>query len=206
MRMKQARRASKSKPLKQKHLKAAKPARGSKGRISPKALRVPEDPRLKIAKEQYELGVNCLSQHKYERAMAYFEKVLEGPAAELSERARVHMKICNERLDKKAPAWRTAEDHYNYAVALSNAGKLAEAEEHLAKALKQAPNAGHLHYARAAVLALRSDVEAALGGLKRAIELDVQNRYLARNDADFDSLCEDPRFADLVYPEKGLEN
>ncbi len=204
--MKQARRASKAKPLKRKKLKVARPSRRPKVVIRPKIPRVVEDPRLKLAKEQYQLGVNCLTQHKYERAIGYFEKVLEGPAAELAERARVHMNICHQRLDKKVPAWRTAEDHYNYAVAQINAGNLPEAEEHLAKALKQAPNAGHLHYARAAVLALRSDVEAALAGLRRAIELDVQNRYLARNDSDFDSLCEDPRFADLVYPEKGLEN
>lgn len=204
--MKQARRASKAKPLKRKNLKVARLRRKPKVVIRPKIPRVVEDPRLKLAKEQYQQGVNCLSEHKYERALTYFEKVLEGPAAELSERARVHMNICHQRLEKKAPAWRTAEDHYNYAVSQINAGNLGDAEEHLAKALKQAPNAGHLHYALAAVQALRSDVEAALAGLKRAIELDVQNRYLARNDSDFDSLCEDPRFADLVYPEKGLEN
>jgi tetratricopeptide (TPR) repeat protein len=192
--------------LKQKHLRSAKRPSKSAIRARPKVLRVAEDPRLKAAKEQYELGVNCLSQHKYERAISYFQKVLDGPAAELAERARVHINICHQRMEKKAPTLRSAEDHYNYAVSQINAGNLAQAEEHLAKALKQAPLAGHLHYARAAVLALRSDVEGALAGLKRAIELDVQNRYLARNDSDFDSLCEDPRFADLVYPEKGLEN
>lgn len=204
--MKQARRASKAKPLKRKNLKAARLRPKPKVVIRPKIPRVVEDPRLKLAREHYQHGVNCLSEHKYERALTYFEKVLEGPAAELSERARVHMNICHQRLEKKTPAWRTAEDHYNYAVSQINAGNLGDAEEHLAKALKQAPNAGHLHYARAAVLALRADVEGALAGLKRAIELDVQNRYLARNDSDFDSLCEDPRFADLIYPEKGLEN
>lgn len=212
-----ARRATRPKPLKTKRLKSAKPAKSArpgkpvhprtaaKRFIAPKVQRVVEDPRVKQAREQYEQGVSCLSQHKYERAIGYFEKVLAGPVAELSERARVHMNTCEQRREKKAPTLKSAEDLYNYAVAQINSGNLADAEEHLTRALKLAPNAGHLHYARAAVLSLRADVEGALAGLRKSIELDVQNRYLARNDSDFNNLCEDPRFADLVYPEKGQE-
>ncbi len=46
------------------------------------------------------------------------------------------------------------------------------------------------------------DIESALENLKTAIDLEPRNRYLARNDRDFTALTEDPRFADLVYPEK----
>jgi tetratricopeptide (TPR) repeat protein len=204
-----ARRASRTKTLKRKPLKAVRRGKPSKAArrvvVVPKIRRVVEDPRVRQAREQYQQGVSYLTQHKYERAAGYFEKVLAGPVAELSERARVHMKICDQRLDRKPPALKTAEDHYNYAVSKINTGNLEVAEEHLTRALKMAPNAGHLHYARAALLSLRADVEGSLAGLKKSIELDVQNRYLARNDSDFNNLCEDPRFADLVYPEKGQE-
>jgi len=52
------------------------------------------------------------------------------------------------------------------------------------------------------VQSLRGDIESALDNLKTAIELEPRNRYLARNDRDFTALTEDPRFADLAYPEK----
>lgn len=162
-----------------------------------------EDPRIKLAREQYEAAVGWLSTHKYERALGLFEKVLQSPSAELAERARVHLTVCRQRMERKAPpAFKTAEDHYNYAVAQINAGNLADAEEHLHKAMKLTPRAGHLYYALAAVLSLRRDVESSLQSLKQAIDLDPRTRLLARSDNDFHTLYEDPRFADLVYPER----
>jgi hypothetical protein len=35
-----------------------------------------------------------------------------------------------------------------------------------------------------------------------AIELRPENRYHARNDEDFAFLQEDPRFTEMLYPEK----
>src|SRR5258708_3837127 len=100
------------------------------------ALKIAEDPRVKLAREQYEAGVGLLSGHKYEKAIAVFEKVLQAPSVELVERARVHISICQRLLERKAPTIKTAEEHYNYAVAQINAGKLADAEDHLHKAMK----------------------------------------------------------------------
>jgi len=168
----------------------------------PRLLKIVEDPRVKLAREQYETAVGLMSNHKFERALAVFEKVLEGPSAELAERARVHVSICKQRMERKAPAFKTADDHYNYAVVQINTGNLADAEEHLQKAMKLTPRAGHHYYALAALLSLRRDVEGALGNLKQAIEYDSRNRLLARSDNDFGALYEDPRFADLVYPER----
>jgi len=105
-------------------------------------------------------------------------------------------------MERKAPAFKTAEDHYNYAVAQINTGNLADAEEHLQKAMKLTPRAGHLYYALATLLSLRRDVEGSLQCLKQAIDLDPRNRLLARSNNDFHTLYEDPRFADLIYPER----
>jgi len=41
-----------------------------------------------------------------------------------------------------------------------------------------------------------------LANLKVAIQLRAENRYHARNDEDFAFLQEDPRFTELLYPEK----
>jgi tetratricopeptide (TPR) repeat protein len=178
---------------------------GKKGASAPppRILKIVEDPRIKLAREQYEGAVSLLSNHKYDRALVLFEKVLQSPSAELAERSRVHLNICRQRMERtKAPAFKTAEDHYNYAVAQINTGNLADAEEHLHKAMKLTPRVGHFYYALAALLSLRRDVEGSLQSLKQAIDLDSRNRLLARSDNDFNTLYEDPRFADLVYPER----
>ena len=167
-----------------------------------RVLKIVEDPRLKLAREQYEAGVGLLTGHKFDRAMAMFEKVLTGPSAELSERARIHLNICRQRVESRMPTLKTAEDHYNYAVAQTNSGKLNDAEEHLGKAMKLTPRVGHLHYLLAMVRALRGDIEGALTNLRQAIELDGSCRNLAKHDPEFRILYEDPRFADLVYPER----
>lgn len=188
--------------------KSKEAASASKKRVSappppPRILKIVEDPRIKLAREQYEGAVGLLSTHKYERALALFEKVLQSPSAELAERSRVHLNICRQRIERaKAPAFKTADDHYNYAVVQINTGNLADAEDHLQKAMKLTPRAGHLYYAMAALFSLRRDVEGALQSLKQAIDFDSRNRLLARSDNDFHALYEDPRFADLVYPER----
>ncbi len=164
--------------------------------------RPPEDPRASLAVEQYEAAVRLFQQQKFEKAKVLFEKAMAGPSRELAERARVHRNTCIQRLERHSAPIRTPEDHYNVAVALINSGRLGEAEQHLNRALKLTPRADHVYYALAAVQSLRGDIESALENLKTAIDLEPRNRYLARNDRDFTALTEDPRFADLVYPEK----
>ena len=187
--------------------KPAAPAKKRKAAPAPprrplRVLKIVEDPRTKLAREQYETAVKLLGSHKYQKAVAMFEKVLAGPSAELAERARIHLSICRQRMETKVLTLKTSEDHYNYAVAQTNTGKLNEAEEHLAKAMKLTPRMGHLHYLLAMVRALRGDIEGALTNLRQAIDLDPGNRHLAKQDREFHPLYEDPRFADLVYPER----
>ncbi len=202
----QAKRDNRSKLLKKKRIaissRSGKTVR-ARSRAAPKIV---EDPRLKLVREQYEAAVRSLNQQKYSKAISLFEKIVLAPFPDLAERARVHLNICRQRLERPSVQLRTPEDHYNYAVAKINAGELEEAEAHLERALKHMPKADHVHYALAAVKSLRGDVEGALARLKAAIELEPRNRYLARNDRDFAALFEDPRFADLIYPEKGTED
>jgi tetratricopeptide (TPR) repeat protein len=110
--------------------------------------------------------------------------------------------VCNQRIARPAVQLKSADDHYNYGVQLANQGMLDDAEEYLQKALKLASHLDYIHYALASTSALRENAEQAMEHLEHAIELNRRNRYLAQNDPDFSTLSEDPRFTELLYPEK----
>ena len=65
-----------------------------------------------------------------------------------------------------------------------------------------APDTDHIHYALALAQALSGDLASAHENLKRAIELEPRNRIIARQDADFAPLANQPPFDALLYPEK----
>ena len=154
--------------------------------------------------QRFESGLQLFNQNQLSKARAVFERLRENPAPELAERARVYVRICNQRLSRETLQLKTAEDYYNYAVGLANQGEAEESEQHLLKALKLAPKADYIYYALATTYALRDNVEGALEYLLKAIELNERNRYQAQNDSDFANLLEDPRFTELLYPEKPI--
>jgi tetratricopeptide (TPR) repeat protein len=161
------------------------------------------DPRVQAQLKTYDEALSLFHQQKFARAKEELEEVLKGPSKELADRARMHLKIAEQRMkpsQEQNP--RTAEDHYQRGVAMMNIGRWDDARESLDKARKAAPKADHIHYALAALDCLTGEADSALANLKVAIQLRPENRYHARNDEDFEFLQEDPRFTELLYPEK----
>ena len=156
------------------------------------------------AMERFEHGLELFSQNQFAKARVVFDRLTSDPARELAERARVYLNICEQRLSRPSVQLKTADELYDYAVGLSNEGNAEESEEYLLKALKLAPKSDYIYYALATTYALRDNVDGALDYLGKAIELNERNRYQAQNDSDFASLLEDPRFTELLYPEKPL--
>jgi len=183
-----------------KSLRKSRPTRRAKIIKKPKKI---IDPRVAQIIKVYAEGMRHFNKQNFRRAKALFEKVVGGFSRELAERARVHLAICEQRLQRPAPVrLRTADDHYHYAVAQINAGNYDQARVHLGKAGKLAPKADYVQYALASVAALTGEAEEALERLERAIKLSPENRYHARNDADFKLLEDDPRFQALVHPDR----
>jgi tetratricopeptide (TPR) repeat protein len=183
-----------SKSLKSKGLSA-----GGRGKVAAH----PVDPAFQQQLKFYEEGLKEVQQQRFQRAKQILEKVIEGPNKELGDRARVHIRGVEIRLSKTPPAApKSAEDHYTQGVALMNLGRWDEARVHLDRALKAAPKADHIVYAMAALDCLTGEAESAMERLKFAIQLRPENRYHARNDEDFAFLQEDPRFTELLYPER----
>ena len=191
--------------------KKIKSVKSSRGRVTETGLRptstppVQEDPRFAQTVENYELALKALQERKFERAKALLQKVIDGPSTELSDRAAVHLKVCNQQLARAATAFKTPEEHYDFAVSVMNQGKYDDARTHLEKILKQHPKADYALYGLALLDCLTNKVEDALRHLDEAIRLNPALRFQARNDSDFHNLADDPRFTELLYPEPGTE-
>ena len=160
------------------------------------------DPRFAQAVQNYEAGLKAMQEHKYERAKTLLEKVSESGVRELADRSSIHLSTCNQQIGKSSSsAFKTAEEHYDFAVSLINGGNFDDARAHLEKILKQNPKADYAHYGMAALECLTGHFEPALKSLNDAIRLNPSNRFQARNDSDFDRLSDDPRFTEVLYPE-----
>ncbi len=173
-------------------------------KVTPKK-RVIDDPRHTQALQNYESGLRALQERKFEKAKGHLQKALSGPDKSLVDRAQVHILTCDKNLKEHALQFKTAEEHYDYAVSLINAGDYVTAREHLDKLLKQNPKAEFVLYGLAALHCLTGHVEESLKTLSEAIQAKPALRFQARNDADFQNLAEDPRFTELLYPDPGVE-
>lgn len=161
------------------------------------------DPLVQAQLKLYDEALSLFHQQKFARAKQELEKVLEGPSKELADRARMHLRIADQRMKPSSEQNpRTADEHYQRGVAMMNVGRWDDARESLQKALKASPKSDYIHYALAALDCLTGEADSAMANLKVAIELNGENRYHARNDEDFAFLQEDPRFTELLYPEK----
>ena len=149
--------------------------------------------------ELFEKGIALFRQGRFAEARGIFEKAAEGPLIEMTSAARAHARMCELRVDRAAPAVTTAEDHYNWGVALLNQRRLREAEAHLEEALRLAPEGDHIHYALALSRGLNGDIQRASQNLRRAIELQPSNRGQARNDPDFAGLLHQQPIAALLF-------
>ena len=151
----------------------------------------------------FEAAMKLFHAPKFKEARDLSQEAAGGPERDVAQRSRVHMAMCDRRL-QQSPAVNlgTAEEHYNYGVALINARRIAEARTHLEKALQIAPGSEHIHYALALAQGLSGDFANAHENLRMAIELQPRNRMIARQDADFAPLANQSPIRALLYPEK----
>jgi tetratricopeptide (TPR) repeat protein len=156
----------------------------------------------KVQMQAFERAIQLLHQRNFREAKEWFEKARLGPSREIGANAATHVRMCERRLASPPPEPKSAEEHYNYAVALINLRNLGQARQHLETALQMDPRADHVHYAMAVFRALSGDTSGAYDSLKRAIDLQPRNRMVARQDSDFDAIGKNPRFSSLLYPGK----
>src|SRR5215831_16269541 len=109
----------------------------------------------------FEAAMKLFHARKLKEARDLFQQATLGPERDVAQRANLHIAMCDRRLQQASVALRSAEDYYNYGVALINSRNLAEARAHLEKGIQIDPSADHIHYALAVAQALAGDVHAA---------------------------------------------
>ena len=171
---------------------------------SSEPVRVAPAPPLNGRKQlsSFEAAMKLFHTRNLKQARELFEQAAQGPERDVAQRSRLHIAMCDRRLEHAGVNLRSADDYYTYGIALLNSRKIAEARTHLEQALILAPEADHIHYAVAAAQALNGDLTGAHEHLKRAIEIEPRNRLHARQDTDFAHLAHQPPFEALLYPEK----
>jgi len=145
-----------------------------------------DDPRFAQAVQNYEAGLAALQAHKYDRAA-------------------VHLNTCVQLLNRDSATFKTPEERYDYAVSLMNLGDYVGAREIFEELTKKHPKLDFVWYGSAALNCLMGHFPDAIAGLNEAIRLNPTNRFQARNDSDFKSLADDPRFTELLYPDTSAD-
>ncbi len=152
--------------------------------------------------KSFEQAVRLFHARKFAEARELFVTATGGPNREMAHNAELHVRMCAQRLERPVVELKTAEDRYNYAVAMINVRNLAEASQHLEAALKLEPQADHIYFALALCKGLAGDLDGAHENLKRAIDLEPRNRIAARQDADFALFADQPQMQQLLFPDK----
>lgn len=141
---------------------------------------------------RYEQAIAALQRHEFETAAALFGQVIDDFPAEreLHERSRRYLQICR-RESQEAPTPKTLDERVYAATLALNAGLHDEALRHLDAARRQSPDSDHVQYMLALARADRGDLKAAASHLLRSIELNPENRHLARQEPSLEPLRED---------------
>ena len=154
-----------------------------------------------LSLQHYQGALQLLQQAKFDKALVAFEKLLGTAPPALAERCRMYVSACHRQLDKSKLEFAGPEEQYDYAVSLLNTDYYEEAREQFSSILVTFPRADYALYGLAVLDAITGQVEECLDHLGRAIEVNPRNRLQARTDSDFQSMVDDPRFTELLYPE-----
>ena len=205
--------------------KKLKAAKGASGRPAPRtrlAARADQKPRAEVAPTaavtpsgpppppkkpgyyealaMYESGVRALQRHDYDGAAAQFRTIIERypEERELQERSQLYLRVCERETARRPPSPQTPQERVYAATVALNAGDTTSALDHLRRALADAPDSDHGHYIMAVALASKGESSSAVEHLRRAITLNPDNRALARQDPDLESVRGTDGFWDLV--------
>ncbi|HZQ44591.1 MAG TPA: tetratricopeptide repeat protein [Acidobacteriaceae bacterium] len=161
----------------------------------------PDDAARKQTLAMYESALKLMQSGKYDKAHQAFTQMLQTAPQDLADRIRVYIAACVSQIEKGSTKFESNEERYDYAISLLNQGQYDDARQHFEQILKQNESADYAFYGLALLASMTGDTQECIDKLREAIRLNGQNRLQARADSDFETVAEDPRFTELLYPE-----
>jgi tetratricopeptide (TPR) repeat protein len=149
--------------------------------------------------KRFEEAIKLFRSQNFAQAKVAFEHAIEGPQREVAHNAKLHISMCERRLQSENVNFATAEEHYDYGIARLNSRDLPAARRHFEAALALAPGGDHIYYGLALCCGLSGDLQGCYENLKRAIDIQPRNRLAARQDPDFNVIGQHPVFHQLLY-------
>ena len=147
-----------------------------------------------------EKAIKLIHQKEFRKARLELESLVDlyPGEAEIAARARTYIQIClrEEAARQKRPP--TNDELYALGVLEHNRGNYDAAIAYFRQSLEKRPDSDYILYSLAASLALKGEPEAALECLKKAIDLNEDNRVYAKNDSDFACLQDRADFSALL--------
>jgi tetratricopeptide (TPR) repeat protein len=152
-----------------------------------------------------EKAIKLIYQKEFKKARHELESLMaeHSSESEITARAQSYLQICRREGAVRPKAVPTIDELYSVGVLEHNRGNYNAAIACFRQCLEKRSSADYVLYSLAASLALKGDGFAALENLKKAIELNEDNRVYAKNDSDFTALYSEPGFAVLVGMNSG---
>jgi tetratricopeptide (TPR) repeat protein len=179
-------------------------AKSSNLRRMPRTLAgspAPDDAVRKQTLALYESALKLMQSGKFDKAHQAFTQLLETAPQDLADRIRMYIAACLAQIEKGSTKFETSEERYDYAISLLNQGQYEDARQQFQQILAKNGSADYAFYGLALLASMTGDTQECIDKLREAIRLNGQNRLQARVDSDFETVSEDPRFTELLYPE-----
>jgi tetratricopeptide (TPR) repeat protein len=138
----------------------------------------------------YERGMQALQAKRYREAADTLKSVIARfpEEKELHERAHLYIRVCERQLTPLDSTPKTPEERVYAATLAINAGQVDRAIALLSAAIQQDSENDPAEYMLGVALSLKGDLGAALSHIKRALELNPENRELVRKEPDLDAV------------------
>ncbi len=151
--------------------------------------------------QHYQAALQLVQAGKYEKAVVALDKLISAGTPEIVERCKMYLSACHRQMDRSRLSFDSLEERYDYAISLLNRDYFEEAREQFLEILAEQPDADYAFYGLAVLAAVTGQTEDCLESLAQAIARNERNRLQARTDVDFQTMQDDPRFTELLYPE-----